>query len=402
MNKFIKQYSQFVNEGARLVGPNFDKVELSWLNDPKLPLEVLKSNNGHAITGFRKVGTTSGGSFQVYYGLTIDPKRNSQLGNEDPLFKITLDELKKSNILNSKKGISDFVTRTAQEIIQKKRKIDYVVSLGSTAGLSQDLAIVFKEKFTDKNNGTTPKLIPLPKEDFQNYGKALDFDYLQNYDVKVREEGIRPILKRVKDDVIKAIDVDQTSAELITAIRNARSAEELKLILLKGDPNYRYGEYSEDNSNVIVWKSEPFNIRSSGISLGGSRAMLKTKYSTPKSSGEFGDPIFVDAVKDCIIGGKTMIFVDDNSRTKEDLSKIFDSIIKIADNVLSDVESKTDVMDQYHKRFLAYVLIYLPEPRSTGDANDIQVKKLASAENVNLFKDGGLLNIEQWIKANNR
>ena len=97
-----------------------------------------------------------------------------------------------------------------------------------------------------------------------------------------------------------------------------------------------------------------------------------------------------------------MIFVDDNSRTKEDLSKIFDSIIKIANNVLLDVENKTDFMDQYYKRFLAYVLIYLPEPRSNGDANDIQVKKLASAENVNLFKDGGLLNIEQWIKANNR
>ena len=124
MQNFVKKYNQFINEGARLVGPNFDKVELSWLNDPKLPLEVLKSNNSHDVTGFRKIGITSDGSFQVYYGLTIDPKRNIQLGNEDPLFKITLDELKKSNILNSKKGISDFVTRTAQEIIQKKRKID--------------------------------------------------------------------------------------------------------------------------------------------------------------------------------------------------------------------------------------------------------------------------------------
>lgn len=396
MNRFIKHYSQFINEGAQLVAPNFDKVELSWLDDPKKPLEVLKSNNAHNVTGFRKVGTTSGGSFQVYYGLTVDPKRNIKLGNEDPLFKLTLDELKKSNIVGSKKAISDFVNRSANEILAKKGAINYVVSLGSTAGLSQDLAQVFKEKF----KGSTH--ISLDKVDFDNFGKALNWDYLKNYDIKVKEEGVKPILKRVKDDIIKAIDLDQTSPEIIQSIRNATSADELQVILLKGNPNYRYHQYSEDDSNIISWKAEPFNIRSSGISTGGSRAMLKTKYDTPKQSGEFGDPVFMEAVKECILGGSTMLFVDDNSRTKEDLSKIFDSIKEIADAILLDVENKTNQMDQYHKRFLAYVLIYLPEPRSTGDANDIQVKKLASADDVNGFKDGGLKSISDWIEENKK
>lgn len=396
MKYFVKNYSQFINEGARLVAPNFDKVELSWLDDPKLPLEVLKSNNSHNVTGFRKVGTTRGGSFQVYYGLTIDPKRNIKLGDEDPLFKLTLDELKSSNILNSKNAISNFVNRTVNEIRSKKGNIDYVVALGSTSGLSSDLAEVFNEKF----KGST--YISLDKAKFDDFGKALNWDYIKNYDIKVKEEGVRPILSGVKEDIIKAIDLDRTSPEIIKTIKDAQSADELKTILLKGNPSYRYGEYSQTGANTIFWKAEPFTIRSSGISRGGSRAWLKTKYSTPKESGEYGDPIFTEAVKNCIIGGSTMLFVDDNSRTKEDISKIFDSIIGIATAILKDIENPTAQMEQYHKRFLAYVLAYLPEPRSQGDASDIQVKKLAKAEDVELFKQGGLLSIKQWIDSNKK
>ena len=393
MKKFIIEYGDFINEGARLVPPNYNTVELSWLNDPKLPLEVLKTNGSFDVTGFRKIGNTKAGSFQVYYGLSIDPKRNKELGAEDPIFKITLDELKNANILNIKKDLPAFINPTAKEILNKKRKIDYVVSLGSTAGLSNTLGQEFSKKFGANH-------IQLAKIDFDNFGKALNWDYIIDYDRKVREEGKAEILKSVKQDVIDAIDDTQTSPEVIRKIRKAESGEELKALLLRSNPNYRYGEMEDPLE--IFWKSTPFNIRSSGISRGGSRAWLKTKYETPKSSGEFGDPELVDAIRRCVIGGATMMLVDDNSRTKEDISKIFDSIIRLAENLILDTELPTEMMKAYHKRFLAYVLIYLPVPGTAGDPNGIEVKKLASARDVIDFKNGGLLSIKQWIENNNK
>ena len=393
---YLKDFNQYINEGARLIAPNYDKAELSWQDDKTLPLEVLKTNNTHNVTGFTKVGITKGGSFLVYYGLTVDPNRNEKLGAEDPIFKLTLDSLKKSNILNSDSALFKFTSRTANEIKSKKGNINYVVSLGSTAGLSNDLAKAFTRHFNDA------KFIPLSKYDFANFEQALNWKYIRDYDVKVKEKGDRPILDKVKIDVLNAIDRDKTSPQLIRAIRKAPSADKLRGIILAGDPKNRYHQYDPSGETTIFWKKEPYNIRSSGISHGGSRAWLKTKYATPKTSGEFGETAFVEAVKKCIIGGATMLFVDDNSRTKEDISKIFDAIIELAENIIADIDTvDSKLISQYHKRFLAYVLIYLPEPRSQGDSSDITVKKLASEEDVNGFINGGLASIQSWIRQNN-
>jgi len=392
MQNFVKKYNQFINEGAQLGGPNFDIVKLNWLDDKKAPLEVLKSNNSHDVTGFRKIGVTKDGSFQVYYGLTIDPNRNSELGDSDEVFKLTLDALKQAKIDGSTRALAEFIKPTAREIRAKKGTVDYVVSLGSTAGLSQDLGERFSQEFKDA------QYLQLPKENFENFGKALNWDYIKNYETKVREKGIRPIFAGVKQDILDAIDQDKTSPEIIAELNATQTADEIQAIITRSNPANKYREYSEDESNVIFWKAEPFNIRSSGIARGGSRQWLKTKYSTPKPSGEFGDPIFVEAVKKCIIGTSTMLFVDDNSRTKEDISKIFDSIIMIAEQVLADTGTVTTQMEQYHKRFLAYVLIYLPEPGQNSDSNNIGVKKLASAQDVNQFREEGLPAFSEWIK----
>ena len=122
MQNFVKKYNQFINEGAQLGGPNFDIVKLNWLDDKKAPLEVLKSNNSHDVTGFRKIGTTSGVSFQVYYGLTIDPTRNRELGDSEPVFKLTLDALKQANIDGSTRALAEFIKPTAREIRAKKSR----------------------------------------------------------------------------------------------------------------------------------------------------------------------------------------------------------------------------------------------------------------------------------------
>jgi hypothetical protein len=393
MQNFVKKYNQFINEGAQLSGPNFDIVKLNWLDDKKAPLEVLKSNNSHDVTGFRKIGVTKDGSFQVYYGLTIDQDRTKELGDSDPVFKLTLDALKQAKIDGSARALAEFIKPTAREIRAKKGTVDYVVSLGSTAGLSQDLGERFSQEFKDA------QYLQLPKENFENFEKALNWDYIKNYETKVKEEGVRPIFAGVKQDILDAIDRDKTSPEIIAEINAAKTADEVQAIITRSNPANKYREYSEDDSNVIFWKVEPFNIRSSGISRGGSRQWLKTKYSTPKPSGEFGDPIFVEAVKKCILGTSTMLFVDDNSRTKEDISRIFDSIIMIADNILADSETVTPKMAQYHKRFLAYVLIYLPEPGQSGDSNNIGVKKLATETTVNQFREGGLPAFAEWINS---
>jgi hypothetical protein len=394
--KFLKDYDQFINEGAHLIAPNYDTVELSWQDDKGLPLEVLKTNGSHEVTGFRKVGITKSGSFQVYYGLTVDPNRNEKLGAEDPLFKRTLDLLKKSNILDAGRSLFRFTERTANEIKSKKGKVNYVVSLGSTAGLSKDLGEAFTKHFSGA------KFIPLSKYDFENFEQALNWEYIRGYDTKVKEEGKRPILDKVKIDILNAIDQDRTSPAIITNIRAANDADSLRGVLLAGDPKNKYHQYDPEEMTTIFWKKTPYNIRSSGLSHGGSRQWLKTKYDTPKSSGEFGETEFMEAIKKCILGGATMLFVDDNSRTKEDISRIFDAIIELAENIVRDVNTiDSKIISQYHKRFLAYVLIYLPEPKSQGDSRDITVKKLASEDDVNNFVAGGLGSIQQWIRQNN-
>lgn len=402
--KFIKGYNQFVIEGAHLVPPTYDQVELSWKDDKTLPLEVLKTNVVHDVSGFVKVGRTKGGSFELYYGLTVDPNRNKKLGSEDPLFKITLDKLKNANIVNSTKSLYKFTAMTAREILSKKGKIDYVVSLGSTAGLSTDLGKIFNSQFKDS------KFIPLSKYEFDNFQQALNWEYIRDYDTKVEVEGKTPIIDKVQQDVIDAIDLEKTNPAIIAAIRRTENADDLRGILLKADPKNRYHEYDPTGRTTIFWKKDPYIIRSSGLSYRGSRQWFKTKYDTPKPTGEIGSLEFMEAVKECILYGKTMIFVDDNARTKEDISKIFDVISSFAENLIQTIGRPelvsnrrfADSVLSYHKRFLAYVLIYLPVPSSNADSRDITVQKLASDEDVQKFSMGGLTNIQKWIKQNRK
>ena len=387
--KYIKGTSHFLNEGAALVGPNYDKVELEWLDNRTKPLEVLKSNNQNEVTGFDKIGTTKGGSFQVYYGLTVDPKRSEKLGSEDPVFKITMDALKSSNILDGVAAISKFISRTANKIAETKRKVDYIVPLGSTKGLSPDLAQAFSNRFKEA------KVLPLGKYQFSNISSALDWEYIRDYEYRSSKGDVRSILSRVKNEILKEIDQDKTSPELIQAIRNSNTPDELRGIILRSDPKNRYYEFG---SPQIIWSNPNYQIRSSGLQFGGSRRFFKTKYETPKPSGEFASPDFTKALISCILSEKTMLFVDDNTRTKEDLSRIFDVIIEIANSILPK-DKASRVESEYFKRFFAYVLIYVPEGGGKKDTRDIVVKKLASETDVTEFKSD-LLNFKNWIEEN--
>lgn len=393
MKKFIIDYFNFVNEGAYLTPPNYTMVNLSILNDPKKPLEVLKSNGQGNIAGFRKTGTSAGGSFQLYYGLSVDPARQEKLGNNDPIFKITLDALKRADINNANQDLPRFLKKSVDLIKNNKRSIEYVVSLGSTAGLSSELGKEFSKQLGAKH-------IPLSKYTYDNFGKSLNWKYIKDYDNK---PDAAPILGRVKTEIINKIDDTRTDAATIAAIRLADSGEKLEKILLYGNPNYRYERPTVNIGNdqvqmsTIYWKDEPFMIRSSNLSFGGSRNWGKTKYDTPKETGEYGDPAFMEAVRECITTNSKMLIVDDNARTREDISKLFDTISKMADYLKDDETLNAKSISTFPQRFLAYVLIYIPEK-----GEDLGVKKLISQTELNTFKQTGLDGISKWIEDNNK
>jgi hypothetical protein len=392
--KYLKSFTNLIKEGASLEPPDYETVDLEWMDDKSEPLEVLKTNNSNDVAGFRdKIGLTKDGSFQIYYGLTVDPKRNASLGNSDPVFKITLDELKAAN-LEDPDDLSDFISNTANRIANVKGKVDYIVPMGSTKGLSTRLAEVFSEKFSNA------EVIPLKKYTFSNIASAMDWDYINSYEARARGEGVgddeevpRSVLVQIKNQIIDEIDRIKTPATLIAAIRGAQTPEELRGIILRSDPNNRYHKFGDPQ---IEWINPNYEIRSSGLQFGGSRKLFKTKYETPKASGEFGSPEFTEAVISCIRTRKTMLFLDDNARTKEDLSKIFDSIMEVAERVLPS-EQLTKDESLYFKRFFAYVLIYIPVSGGEKSKSEITVKKLAGEDEVTRFRSD-LRNFDEWIK----
>jgi hypothetical protein len=373
--KHVMRFSDFLNEGAKLSPPNYNSVELEWFDEKRDPLEVFKTNASHNVAGFKKMGITSEGAYQIYYGLAVDPSRRDRLSNSDPVLKKTMDLLKSANIEGGEEALRGFTKKTASVIKQNKQTIDYIVSLGSTQGLSAMLGRVFATHFPEA------KLINLEKYQFENIVKAIKWDY-------VSTQG-EAVLTRVKNSVIREIDRERTPdfANVRRKIIAAKTEEELQNKLDIGNP--------DGVGHQIVWKTPNFVIRSSGVSHGGSRQWMKTKYDTPKPTGEKGSIEFVNAVIDCIKGGKTMLYVDDNARTRGDLSDLFDFNEYVITNAQEyGINPEQARKSKYWKRFLAYVLIYVPDL----GAQDITVKKLIDKDSLQVFsaEQDYLANIEAW------
>ena len=407
--KLIKTFKEFINEGAYL-NPESDTVVLNWKNDDKNPLEVLKSNDDFTITGFTKLGIKSE-SFTVYYGLEVDENRIKEL-QENPYVKLTLDSLKQSLIDGGNAAIESFMKPTIDEIKKNKGTvaIDYIVPLGSRESLSMDMANAIK-KYTGgkiksafgKITKVKTKIIPLNKYIFSNITHALDWNYIEDYENgvgKIHGKNKKPrktILHLLKDVVTQ--EIENASQETILSIKNAKDWSKIKGIMLRSQPQHRM--YSPNNH--IDWQSTDFDIKSSGISFGGNRKFFKTKYETPKTTGEFGDRAFIEAVMDCVKNNKYMLLIDDNARTKEDMSKIFDSVIKIADNHMDDIkqfgrENVTDSIVKFHNRMAAYVLIFVPDKKiKFADQEDVENLRAAFSEVENFSLDT-LKNVTSNIK----
>jgi hypothetical protein len=375
-----------LNEGAALTQDG-QKAELNWRDNDSNPLEFLKSNFSFKHSKF------VGGDFpfSVLYGLSIDESKMKELSGK-PELKLLLDNLKNSKIVGGDQAIINFIKPAADELRRKTRNIDYIMPMGSTKGLSEDLA----KAFNDLLSGS--EIQDIAKYQFNDPVNALDWNYIQDYEenrVGTPKKGggtVSSIMSVLAGYLYQEVNIEESSEAAVQRLRDIRQNREkidwieFKGFLLSSNPINKY----HDPENLIVWKNTPYTIRSSGQSVMGSRRFFKTKYETPKEGGVFGDPKLTEAVKRCILSNKSLLLVDDNTRTKMDIKGILESIEKIAENIIADAgldRRQAQSALNYRSRIHAYVLIYVPP--KVGMAGDTAVKQYVT-QNYGDFNNNDL------------
>ena len=369
--KYIKSRQQVLLEGAKLNSTK-DLAILDIKNIPNDPNELLKTNIFNKKLGFKSLGIIKE-SFNVYYGLELAeeiPSTGSEL-------KLIMNNLKKSLIDGGMEKLKEFIVPS----IKQMGHIDYVISLESSESLSFNLAKIV-------NLYTNAKIIKLGKDKHENIGSAIDWEYIESHENRVGDisKKTQTQLKSVLPRLITIIKNEiKSTSELITYELDKISKTADSKMFNDGDlwkklkgllliSNKLHPKYKEEYS--IEWKNPIFKIRTSGETFGGSRKFFKSKYEIPKDPGQYGDPIFRQLIEDCIFNNKHLLFVDDNTRTKEDLLVIFSTIKTIADNIIFDRKIENPVSQTYSKRISAYVLIYAG------------TSKLANKKEVETFKHG--------------
>jgi hypothetical protein len=358
-----------ISEGASVNQRN-GMVTLNWGDDINDEYEFLKTNNTMEVATIRKTGR---GIFDIYFGLSVDQDRLEELQKKADV-KMTLDWLKDARIEGGLKSVIDFAKPTIS-YINKLNKIDYVIPMGSTRGLSKELSVAVTELVGDA------KVVPLDKHEFDNISQAIDWEYIKSYE---EDPKTKSILSQIKSIIRN--EISNATPELLNKLREIKDWKELKGLLLRGNPKNRYF----DPEYKIEWTNTPFKIRSSGELWAGMRQAFKTKYQTPKKSGEFGSPEFIEAFKQCVLRDRTMLLVDDNTRSKKDISNIIDSLLLLGDNIMKDeiigYPNRSEM--KWTKRIISYVLIFIPDHKS-------QV-----ANKINLAKDDEVLAIEPFYQIN--
>jgi hypothetical protein len=357
-----------INEGASVNQRN-GMVTLNWSDDFNDEYEFLKTKKTMEPATIRKTGT---GIFPVYFGLSVDQDRLEELQKKADV-KMTLDWLKQSKIEGGLSSIIKFAEPTIKHI-RMHNSIDYVIPMGSTKGLSKDLSQAIA-----KLNGQA-EVVPLDKYEFDNITQAIDWAYVESYEDNANTRSIMSQLKSIIRD-----EIDTASPEVLNRLRRITDWKELKGLLLRSNPKNKYSSTEDE----ITWKTTPFKIRSSGELWAGLRQAFKTKYQTPKHSGEFGSPEFIEAFKNCILRNKTMLLVDDNTRSKKDISNIIDTLMELADNILADLRDQPTMNHlRWTKRVLSYVLIFVPD------------HKAKISNRVDLAKDDEVKAIEPFYRIN--
>lgn len=350
--KYIKK----LDEGAELIFDDLGipiSVNLNWENT-KSEYEYLKTN--YIEYGDPGLRSNNHPEIGIYAGLIIDDKLKDKLKSsikDNVYFKITADLLKDVKIQGGSDSICSFLKKSTRPISQKYGgRIDYVFPMGSTKGLSSEIASCLSSVFPKSN------ILGLDKRGFNNIVDALNWDYIIEYDYMTDK---KPILDKIKA-LIKA-EAEEMSDKLKEDIKSAKSGKELRLILFKANPKYRDYDYEYH----VVWKNTPYIIRSSGLSFGGSRKYFKDKYRAsdmPSSQHNASDDLdLIEAIRKCIFNDKSILIVDDNISTRMDIYSILDSISKIGNRIIetsptiSDYKTRFSI-EQWKKRVNVYALIY--------------------------------------------
>jgi hypothetical protein len=353
----LLSFNQFINEGAYLGQDGL--VYLQYADDKNNPDEVLKtadSGKSHAE------GTLISGkddkrpdlwSWPMFWGLGPD-NISSEIDHPGRI-KYTMDKLKNGEIANMPSSLNDFIEGSFRRVgITRNFRPDYVVTVGSTAGLVNSMADAITQTL-----GSDVKIIELPKVVYFDAYDAFDWEEVNR---QVDKNGAATF-KKAKSVIYDYIDKEQTPPEMKAAIKAATTVAELKRTVSA------YG---------IVWRdivndkpAKPFIVRSSGITSGGSRSLWKDKYDYETTS-------FIEAVIDCAVNGSKMLIIDDNKHTGTDMRTIRYNV----EEIVAGLDKKRPNADT---RFAFYVLYRMPAKEYT-DIRGGQHPFVATAQVVQGFQ----------------
>lgn len=366
----LKNFLQFINEGAWYEGEGNDiKVYLSRYNNPSNETELLKTADPNGLN-FSKRGIAD---IKTYFGLYPRKKYKSGEDESDLAKNLIMNNLKNNRFeMAPGETLGEFFQFTVLNNI--KEDIDYIVSIGTSAGLVERMQKELLNLYPNALN------IDLSKIKYTDWRDAIDW---QSYIKKIESEFSIPrffekdIYYKVKEgDTLKKIA--QRRGLFIDSIlsfnpgleRNNLIPGERILIKKKGEPappnsdTFKYTERwirrieQQIRRNIEQGKDPSFEIRTSGAQ-GSIRGVLSPKYNTANEA-------FIDAVTHCVFGdgngnfGK-MIIIDDNINQGIDLrdvsnkiTQILSGVIDITKNITEETLSKPEtfakIRDEYKRR----------------------------------------------------
>jgi hypothetical protein len=328
----LLSFNQFINEGAYLGQDGL--VHLQYADDRNNPAEVLKTADsgkdhfsGTQLSGMRD-NDPSMWSWPIFWGL--GPDNISPEIDHPGRIKYTMDKLKNGEIADMPSSLNDFIQGSFRKVgITRNFRPDYVVTVGSTAGLVNSMADAITQTL-----GSDTKIIELPKVVYFDAYDAFDWEEVNR---QVDRNG-KKTFDKAKSTIYDYVDKEQTPPELKAAIKASTTVDELKRAVAI------YGIVWRDIVNAKPAK--PFIVRSSGINSGGARSMWKDKYDYETTS-------FIDAVIDCAVNGSKMLIIDDNKHSGTDMRTIRRNV----EEIVAGLDKKGPNADT---RFAFYVLYRMP------------------------------------------
>jgi hypothetical protein len=320
-----------INEGASIKGSD-GMVTLDYNNNSSDQKEVLKTTKKSShYKYYPEVDLPNSKKFEVRWGLDYDSYKG--VIDHEGRFKYTMDQLKNGNIINRDASLSDFLKKSYDDLGISEFRPDYIVAVGSTAGLVASLVNVTRNLFRKSETFNSPKI------EYANIGTAIDWDELY------RQKGGAHAYRFLSELLSKHA---KNTNKLKKQLKGINSFGELREFFERELPNVQWKEEGSDGKSLI-----PFKVRSSGVwSRDGFRDFLKPKYDTISNE-------FQNIILECISEGKKMLIIDDNRNTDTDIKTICRDI----DNV-AKLLGVTDL--QYRSNFKFY-LLYSMSDRGISD-----------------------------------